>query len=131
MKNGLGQALCLFGNITFILLFHLKLHIIKESTESRKSLAKYVFYIIFCFFFVLATFTLFSKIQRSSVLIAHFVHFLSFTLFWIVLPKYYIHQSSNLKLYVKTYLHYPPLVLPWQLPEDFNPGSVILDVVKI
>ena len=127
MKNGLGQVFCLFGNITFILLFHLKLHIIKESTESRKSFAKF----ISCFFLALAIITMFSRIQRNSVMMAHFVHFMSFTLFWIVLPKYYIHQNSKLKLYVGTYLHYPPPVLPWQLPEDFNPGSVRLDVIKI
>ena len=123
--------MCIFGSITFVLLFHLKLHIIKETTESPKALAKYYIYIIFCSFLALATFTLFSKIQHATVLIAHFVHFMSFTLFWIVLPTYYIQQNSNLKLYVKTYLHYPPPVFLWQLPEDFNPGSVRLDVVKI
>merc|ERR1719266_644101 len=103
----------------------------KESTESQESLAKYYVYIIICSFLACITFTLFSKLQHATVLIAHFVHLMSFTLFWIVLPTYYIHQNSNLKLYVKTHLHYPPPILPWQLPEDFNPGSVRLYVVKI
>ena len=125
------MPLCILGIITFVLLFHLKLRIIKESAESRKSLAKYYIFIVVSFFLVLTVFTLFSRIQRDTVLIAHFTHFVSFSVVWIVIPKYYIRQNSNLKLYVNTYLHHPPPVLPWQLPENFNPGNVILDIAKI
>lgn len=42
------------------------------------------------------------------------------TLF-ILLPMYYINQNPNFKLYLSVYYYQPPPVLPWQLPEHFDP----------
>ena len=47
----------------------------------------------------------------------------------IFITRYYFSQNPNFKLYLSVYHHQPPLVLPWQLPSDFDPNSVILKYV--
>ena len=47
-------------------------------------------------------------------------------LIFILIPKYYICQNHNMKLYVSVYHHHPPPVLPWQLPNNFDLKSVKL-----
>ena len=48
---------------------------------------------------------------------------------FIIQPRYYISQNHNLKVYLSVYHHQPPPVLPWQLPDDFDPNSVVLTIV--
>ena len=52
------------------------------------------------------------------------------TIVHICLPKYYISQNENLKLFFNTYIHQPPPVLPWQLPTNFDSNSVKFLYVK-
>ena len=47
-------------------------------------------------------------------------------IFGIFLPKYYISQNPSLKIYTNVYHQHPPPILPWQVPENFNPRSVEL-----
>ena len=48
----------------------------------------------------------------------------------IIIPKYFINQNENLKLYVSVYHWVPAPVLPWQLPKNFNTDSVNLICVN-
>ena len=49
---------------------------------------------------------------------------------FILIPKYFISQNENLKLYVSVYHLVPAPVLPWQLPSNFDPNSVKLVCVN-
>jgi hypothetical protein len=106
----------------------MKLHEIKDQ-ESKKSLAKYYIDIIFFISFTLILISLLIVIEENHVFTSHVKHLVSFLYFWIFLPKYYINQNPSLKLYVNYYHHQPPPVLPWQLPKNFNPDSVRLNVI--
>ena len=48
---------------------------------------------------------------------------------FIFITRYYFCQNPNFKLYLSFYHHQPSPVLPWQLPSDFDPNSVILKYV--
>ena len=63
--------------------------------------------------------------------ISHVKYFVTMLYLWIFLPKYYINQNPSLKLYVSYYHHQPAPILPWQLPNNFDPDSVELNIVKI
>ena len=51
----------------------------------------------------------------------HIFYLFNMGLFCILLPLYYINQVPTLKLYASVYHHQPPPVLPWQVPEHFDP----------
>ena len=67
----------------------------------------------------------------NDILVTQISHIVRIILFFILLPKYYINQNSKLKLYVSVYYQNPPPVLPWQLDEDFDPGSTTLIMVDL
>ena len=55
---------------------------------------------------------------------------LTLVLGFILIPKYFINANENLKLYVSVYHWVPSPILPWQLPENFDPTSVKLICVN-
>ena len=132
VKNGLGVAICLGGVLFFVIYSHLKLHHIKDP-EPAKSMKKFFVHFIFLMFTSIAFFSFLSQIERHNlpILHAHSIHFVSILFFSVILPKYFIRQNPNLNLYVSIYHHQPPPVLPWELENNFDLGSVKLDVAKM
>ena len=59
--------------------------------------------------------------KENLIIDDHIFYLLNMVLFCILLPLYYINQVPALKLYVSVYHHQPPPVLPWQVPEHFDP----------
>jgi hypothetical protein len=59
--------------------------------------------------------------KEDLVIDDHIFYLINMVLFCILLPLYYIKQVPTLKLYVSVYHHQPPPVLPWQVPEHFDP----------
>ena len=69
---------------------------------------------------------LFSFVVTWNIYVLHIRDILAF----ILIPKYFINQNENLKLYVSVYHLVPAPVLPWQLPSNFDPNSVKLTYVN-
>ena len=136
LRNGLGLFITIFGIILLLLYFQCNLHSLREEPPTIYSkIFRYVpskflvFHIILTFFLGLSSFLSF----RQSPNIDYFIHFKSIitvTFVSIIIPKYYINQNPNLKLYVNVYHHQPPPVLPWQLPKNFDHNSVKLICVR-
>ena len=95
--------------------------------------AKYLIHIIIQCLFLIILFLTFLEIgvQEKYIFIAHLKHFVCMLYFLIFLPKYYIHQNPSLKLYVKYYHYQPAPILPWQVPNNFDPDSVKLNVITL
>ena len=70
--------------------------------------------------------TLFTSIVTWHIYVVHIRNISSFFFVFILIPKYFINQNENLKLYVSVYHLIPAPVLPWQLPCNFDPNSVKL-----
>ena len=136
LRNGLGLFITIFGIILLLLYFQCNLHSLREEPASMYSkIFRYVpskflvFHIFLTFILGLSSFLSF----RQSPNIDYFIHVKSIiTVIFvsIIIPKYYINQNPNLKLYVSVYHHQPAPVLPWQLPKDFDPNSVKLICVS-
>ena len=73
---------------------------------------------------------LFSFIFTWNIYVLHIRSNLILLFAFIIIPKYFINQNQNLKLYVSVYHWVPAPVLPWQLPKNFNPNSVNLIYVN-
>ena len=113
----MGLSLCNFGSLLFLLIFQFKLHQIKDSTtKNNLRQIKVAFFIIVSFGILWEQFG--HGIEKMVV--AHVSHIIRIAVMFILLPKYYINQNLNLKLYVSVYHHQPPPVLPWQLTDDFD-----------
>ena len=131
VRNDFGLYLGIFCIIAFVLRHHMKLHEINDST-SKKSLAKDLIHIIIqCLFLIVLFLVSLDGAQEKYIFIAHLKHFLLMLYFLIFLPKYYIHQNPSLKLYVNYYHHQPGPILPWQVPKNFDPDSVKLNVIAM
>jgi hypothetical protein len=78
----------------------------------------------------LAMTTLFSSIVTWHIYVVHIRNISSFFFVFILIPKYFINQNENLKLYVSVYHLVPAPILPWQLPSNFDPKSVKLVCVN-
>ena len=112
--------------------FQCNLHSLREEPPTLHSkIFEYlpskilIFHIFLTFLLGLSSFFSF----RNSPNIDYFIHIKSIitvTIISIIIPKYYMNQNPNLKLYVSVYHHQPPPVLPWQLPEHFDHNSVKL-----
>ena len=132
VRNGLGLFLAVFGIMLLLSAFQCNLHSLREESPTLYSkIFKYlpskflIFHIFLTFLLGLSSFFSF----RNSPNIDYFIHIKSIitvTIISIIIPKYYINQNPNLKLYVSVYHHQPPPVLPWQLPEHFDHNSVKL-----
>ena len=107
----------------------MKLHVLNEST-SKKSLVKALIHTIVCLFVTIMFLSSIVHIYDEETFISHVKYFVIIFYAWIFLPKYYINQNPSLKLYVNYYHHQPAPILPWQLPNNFNPDSVELNIVK-
>ena len=68
--------------------------------------------------------------EMNNIIFLHINILLNTVIIFILFPKYVISQNQNLQLYVSVYHHHPPPVLPWQLPENFDCGSVKLTIVQ-
>ena len=68
--------------------------------------------------------------RNDSIIVTHIQVLLYIATVGIFIPKYYIHQDNKLQLYVSIYHQIPAPVLPWQLPDNFDPNSVKLVFVK-
>ena len=84
---------------------------------------------MFVILFVAIT-SLLSFLFTWNIYVLRIRNLLTFTFVFILLPKYFIDQNKNLKLYVSVYHWVPAPVLPWQLPRNFNPNSVNLVCVN-
>ena len=73
---------------------------------------------------------LFSFLFTWNIYVLHLRFILNFFIAFILIPKYFINQNENLKLYVSVYHWVPAPILPWQLLENNIPNSVNLICVK-
>ena len=131
--NGLGWLLYNIATIGFLLVFRCKLHTIKEPKKSATYnipylSKKFIFLCIAVGLFV--SLTIVFNYDQIDIMRLHFQLMFNNTLIFILIPKYYVSQNPNLKLYVSLYYHQPPPILPWQLPLNFDPNSVKLIYVK-
>ena len=128
VRNGAGLGLSTFGILLLHLLHHVNLHTIQEPPKTtrypRISLKLTISFMFVLLFRIIAG--LFSILFPGNIYVLHFLNILSLITGWILIPKYFINQNENLKLYVSVYHWVPAPLLPWQLPKDFNPNSVKL-----
>lgn len=112
-------------------MFQRNLRTIKDLKPSRSAFSsRFVFFVIAGTLF-LGISVIFKNYVKIAVLnTPHLFILFSNTLIFIIVPKYYVRQNRNLKLYVNVYHHIPPPVLPWQLPENFDLKSVKLTCVS-
>jgi hypothetical protein len=136
VHNGLGFGLSTLGILWILLHHHVNLRTIKEPTEKRyaswisDSNLKFTISIAFGIFIFLTITILFSFLFTWNLYVLHLGNILILSFGFILIPKYYINQNKNLKLYVSVYHWVPAPVLPWQLPKCFDPKSVNLVCVK-
>ena len=128
--NGFGLLFGLLFIFVFVLRHHMKLHVLNEST-SKKSLVKALIHTIVCLFVTIMFLSSIVHIYDEETFISHVKYFVIIFYAWIFLPKYYINQNPSLKLYVNYYHYQPAPILPWQLPNNFDPDSVELNIVRI
>ena len=119
-------------SLYFLIKVRCNLRSIEDETKARKPLTRKS--ILVCFFIIafLATIILILRqgYEMENTTFLHFNILLNTVMIFIVFPKYVISQNENLQLYVSVYHHHPPPVLPWQLPENFDCGSVKLTIAK-
>ena len=133
MKNGIGYYVVIVGCVFFCLMFHCKLHTIKDSS-SRNPLRIYSFDSLVGFFmlicYVIIRFVYLNMLgiheKENMIIDDHTFYLFNIAIFCIMLPKYYVNQNPSLKLYVSVYHHQPGPVLPWQLPNNFDQNNVKL-----
>ena len=118
------------------MIFHCNLHSIQEAIQNTRndswitmSKFKSVFALIFANLFVSILFLIFNFDGNHEILFLHLFVLLHVAILFIFLMRYVSCQNSNFKLYLSVYHHYPPPVLPWQLPQNFDPTSVKLKLV--
>ena len=121
------------------LLQHVNLRTIKEPPKTnyppyltylKPGTLKLTTFFMLTIFFLNCVTMLFSFIFTWNIYVLH-IRNISILLFaFIIIPKYFINQNKNLKLYVSVYHWVPAPVLPWQLPKMFNPNSVNLICVN-
>ena len=134
VRNGLGLGLGTLV-ILWLLLFHqVNLRTIKESPKTKYpwiscSSLKLTFSLMFLILFQAST-VLFSFLFTWNIYVLHLRFILNFFIAFILIPKYFINQNKNLKLYVSVYHWVPAPILPWQLLENNIPNSVNLICVK-
>ena len=134
VKNGLGYGLCAMGVLLLSLLHRLNLRTIKEPPKTRYlwisySSLKFTFFAMFLILILAAT-VLFPFLFQFNIYVLHIKDILSLFFTFVLIPKYFIKQNENLKLYVSVYHLVPAPVLPWQLPSNFDPNSVKLTYVN-
>ena len=136
IRSGLGWILCTIGILSFVVIFHCKLHSLKEETHSTRndfwivlSRFKYVFVVITGTLFVSIIFLIFNFDDNHDIVFLNVYLLIHTAILFIFLTRYYISQNPNFIFYLSVYHHQPPPVLPWQLPYNFDPNSVKLEFV--
>ena len=130
IRNGLGLSLSTLGILFLFLLHHVNLRTIKEPSNTRYPRISYssmkltVSFSLVLLFQAIAS--LFSILFTWNIYVLHIRNILSLFFAFVLIPKYFINQNENLKLYVSVYHWVPAPLLPWQLPKIFNPNSVKL-----
>ena len=133
--SGIGWILSTIGIIFFLITFHYKLHSIKEPAVYLNAMveffskANYIYATIVGFLFTAICLIVFSNRDYQDQVQLHVRVLFLMAIFFIVIFKYYINQNHNLKLYLRVYHQIPAPVLPWQLPDNFDPNSVKLKFV--
>ena len=79
--------------------------------------------------FVSLTLIIFNLRETQDHIQVHVLVLLLMITQFIGVFKYYFNQNHNFRLYLSVYHQMPPPVLPWQLPDNFDPNSVILKIV--
>ena len=121
------------GIIWLLVRFHRNTHTIQDPQAINNPLLSLTSLKMFLTFFtgpILGFITILLPWQKINNM--YFIHLQSLIALCIAIfiTRSYIKQNSNLKLYVSIYHLHPPPVLPWQLPENFNPDTVKLVVIK-
>ena len=129
-KNGFGWILCNLGILTLVLKFRLNLHSLEEETQPRTTRITRKFLCVLFGIITFITTSVYLSYSSNNLFIQHLHNLLNIAIVFICIPKYFINQNHNLKLYVSVYHHHPPPVLPWQLPSNFDPNSVKLITVQ-
>ena len=119
-----------FGILWLLFKFNRNVHMIRDpQTSTNNPWLSASFFKFFIIFFT--TFSLNLLIPHTFTYpYSHVQPLLSLLCIQIALTKCYINQNNNLRLYVSVYHLQPPPVLPWQLPENFDPNSVKLVFIK-
>ena len=130
LKNGFGLVICNVGILILLLKFRFNLRSLDEQEQSRNSIKVKFIYVCFAIF-SLVTASVLIMTYNNNLFIRHLFNLLNIVIFCICIPKYFINRNENLKLYASVYHHYPPPVLPWQLPSKFDSNSVKLLYVKL
>ena len=133
VKDGLGQILIVLGIATLSVLFHCNLHSIEDPQRIRQPsifLKNKFTYTVFLGLLICAMCVFLQFDDGKNHLVTHVQIVLYIFSLCILLPKYYIAQNENLELYVSVYHQIPAPVLPWQIPENFEPNSVQLNVIN-
>ena len=130
VRNGLGFGLGTLGIVWLLLLHHVNLRTIKEPPKTKYpwiscSSLKLTFSLMFLILFQAIT-MLFSFLFTWNIYVLHLKTILNFFFAFILIPKYFINQNENLKLYVSVYHWVPAPILPWQVQENNIPNSVKL-----
>ena len=132
VKNGIGWIICCIGILIFLLKIQLNLRSIDEQTQTRNSnTIKFISVCFGCISFITTAVLLSYMNTEKNFYYQHLRTLLNNVILFICIPKYFINQNENCKLYVSVYGHHPPPVLPWQLPTNFDPNSVKLKVVQL
>ena len=126
--NGLGMVLCCLGIIFFNFIFHYNLHTMNEPEISEPWTNWSFFSSIKFLVALLVGFSFLATIifhQERNIIMPYLNVLCIMSIVYIIVPKYFtINKNHNLKLYVSVYHHQPPFVLPWQIPDNFDPNSV-------
>ena len=110
-----------------LLVFQRNLRTIKEPKPSRNAFSSSFFFFVIAGTLFLGTSVILKNYIKIAALNTPQASMLfNNTLTFILVPKYYINQNRNMKLYASVYHHHPPPVLPWQLPDNFDLKSVKL-----
>lgn len=134
VHNGLGFGLSTLGILLLLLHHHVNLRTMKEPSKTGYSWISYssqkftISFMVVIFF--LTVIVLFSFLFTWNIYVLHIKNILIVFLSYVLIPKYFIHQNENLKLYVSVYHWKPAPLLPWQLPKHFDHKSVKLICVN-
>ena len=79
--------------------------------------------------FVSLTLIIFNLRETQDHIQVHVLVLLLMITQFIGVFKYYFNQNHNFRLYLSVYHQMPPPVLPWQLPDNFEPNAVVLKIV--
>ena len=131
MKDGFGRVIYSIVALCFMMNFKCNLRSIEDQTRPKSILSGKS--VIICFVgtaFLTTNIILRSQYEMENFTLLHIHILLNVIMIFVLFPKYVISQNQNLQLYVRVYHHHPPPVLPWQLPENFDSGTVELIIVQ-